>query len=134
MVSMTASFHACGTEPTSQSLLISWNSQLNILPPSCFHTSAGIPYPPGALPSFRPAIALAYKVGISLRLDVLVMQCGMMSITSWSRSPGSLSSFWKCSLYLATTILLSEKASNPSVDFTWTVPFFMGPHTSFRPL
>ena len=59
MVIMLASFYACGTEPISQALVISWCSLLNRLSPPCFHTSAGIPPPPGALPSFRPAIALA---------------------------------------------------------------------------
>ena len=73
---MLASFQACGTYPTSQTLVISWCSLLNRLSPLCFHTSAGIPSPPGALPSFRPAIALANsaKVGMSSRL-VLVMRC-----------------------------------------------------------
>ena len=42
MVTMLASFHACGTEPTSQALVISWCSLLNRLSPPCFHTSAGI--------------------------------------------------------------------------------------------
>ena len=66
------------------------------------HTSAGIPYPPGALPFFRPAIALdiSSMVGKSSRL-VLVTRCGMMSRASWSMSPGMLSSLWKCSLHLA---------------------------------
>ena len=82
---MLASFHACGTEPISQALVISWCSLLNRLSPPCFHTSAGIPSPPGALPSFRLAIALAISsiVGISSRL-VLVMRCGMLSRASWS--------------------------------------------------
>ena len=34
---------ACGTEPISQALVISWCSLLNRLSPPCFHTSAGIP-------------------------------------------------------------------------------------------
>ena len=50
MVIMLASFHACGTEPISQALVISWCSLLNRLSPPCFHTSAGIPscFPPTA--------------------------------------------------------------------------------------
>ena len=125
---MLASFHACGTEPTSQALVISWCSLLNRLSPPCFHTSAGIPSPPGALPSFRSANALAMSamVGISSRF-VLVMRWGMLSRASWSMSPGTLSSFWKCSLHLATTFLLSEKVPIPSVDFRWTGPFILGP-------
>ena len=121
---MLASFHAYGTELTSQALLISWCSLLNRLSPPCFHTSAGIPTPPGALPSFRQVIALAISamVGISSRL-VLVMRCVMLSRASWSMSPGTLSSFWKWSLHLATIL-----------DFRWTGPFFLGPHTSFCPL
>ena len=132
---MVASFHACGTEPISQALLISWCSLLNRLSPPYFHISAGIPFPPGALPSFRPAIALAIlsMVGISSR-HVLVMRCLMLSRSSGSISPGTLSSFWKCSLYLAPTLLLAEKVSIPSVDFRRTGPFFLGPHTSFSPL
>ena len=67
------------SEPTSQALVISWCSLLNRLSPPCFHTSVGIPSPPGALSSFRPAIALVISamVGISLR-HVLVMRCGML--------------------------------------------------------
>ena len=109
------------TEPTSHALAISWCSLLNRLSPPCFHTSAGIPSPPGALPSFRQAIALAISsmVGISSRL-VLVMRCGMLSRAAWFMSPWTLSSFWKCSLHLATTQLLSEKVSIPSGDFRWT--------------
>ena len=42
---MLSSFYACGTEPTSQALVISWCSLLNRLSPPCFHTSAGIPPP-----------------------------------------------------------------------------------------
>ena len=135
MVTMLASFHACGTERISQALVISWCSLLNRLSPPCFHTSAGIPSPPGALPSFRPVIALAISsiVGISSRF-VLVMRCGMLSRASRSMSPGTLSSFWKCSLHLATTRLLSEKVSIPSVDLSCTGPFFLGSYTSFSPL
>ena len=65
---------------TFQALVISWCSLQNRLSPPCFHTSAGIPSPPGALPSFRQAIALAISsmVGVSPRL-VLVTRCGMLS-------------------------------------------------------
>ena len=100
-----------------------------------FHTSAGIPSPPDVLPSFKPALALTISamVRISSRL-VLVMRCGMLSRASWSMSPGTLISLWKCSLHLATTLLLSEKVSITSVDFRWTGPFVLGPHTSFSPL
>ena len=89
MVTVLASFHVCGTEPTSQALMINWCSLLSKLSPPCFHTSAWIPSPPGALPSFRPAIALAISamVGISSRL-VLVMRSGMLSRASWYMSPG----------------------------------------------
>ena len=45
--------------PPSRALVISWCSLLNRLSPPCFHTSAGFPSPPGALPSFTPAITLA---------------------------------------------------------------------------
>ena len=46
---MLASFHASGTEHNSQALVISWCSLLNKLSPPCFHTSAGIPSPPGVI-------------------------------------------------------------------------------------
>ena len=96
-LTMPASFHGCGKKPTYQAMVIIWCSLLNILSPPWFHTSARIPSPPGALPSFKPAIALAtsYVVGISSRL-ILVMRCGMLSTASWYMSPGTLSSFWKC--------------------------------------
>ena len=62
-----------------------------------FNHSSVLPYvsrnsiAPGALPSFRPAIALAISamVGISSRL-VLVMRCGMLSF------PTSLTSVYGC--------------------------------------
>ena len=126
---MLASFRGCGREPTSQALVITWCSQLNRLSPPCCHTSAGIPSPPGALPSFRSAIALAISVmdGISSRL-VLVMRCGMLSRASGSMSPGTLSIFWKCSLHLGTTLFLSEKVSIPSVDFRGRSLLLGSPH------
>ena len=64
------------------------------------------------MPSFRPAIALAISaiIAISLRL-VLVMRCGMLSRASWSISPGTLSSFWKCSLHLATSLSCYQRRS-----------------------
>ena len=46
-------------------------------------------------------------------------------------SPGTLSSFWKCSLHLATTLLLSEKVSIPSDDsprFSRSVPLLKSLH------
>ena len=113
---MLAFFHTCGTEPTSQALVISWSSLLNRVSRPCFHISAGIPSSPGALPSFWQVIALIW---ISSRL-VLVMHCGMLPSTSWSKTPGTLSSFWKCSLHLSTTLLLSEKVSILYFDFMWT--------------
>ena len=105
---------------------LSWCSLLNILSPPCFHTSAGIIYPPGALPYFRPAIVLAISsmVGISSR-HILVMRCGMLFRASWSMYPGTLCSFKKCSFHLATTLLLSDKVYIPSVDFRWTGPFIL---------
>ena len=95
----------------------------------------GIPSPPSALPSFKPAsvLAISSMVGISSRL-FLVMRCGMLSRASWSMSPGTMSSFWKWSFHLATTLLLLEKVSIPSVDFRCSGPFFLGPHTSFSQL
>ena len=95
---MPASFHACGTEPTYQALVISWCRLLNRSSPPCFHASAGIPSHPDALPSFRPAIALAISsmVGISSR-HVSVMRCGILSRALWYMSPGTLSNSWKCS-------------------------------------
>jgi len=80
LVTMLATFHACCTNPTSQALVISWCNLLNRLSPPCFHTSAGIPSPPGALPSLRLSIVLTISstVGISSRL-VLIMRCGMLS-------------------------------------------------------
>ena len=64
---------------------------------------------PDALSSFRVAIALAISamVGISSRL-VLVMHCRMLSRASWFMSPVMLSSFWKWSLHLATTLAVRE--------------------------
>ena len=89
---MLASFHACGTEPTSQTVVISWCSLLNRSSPPWFRTSSGIPPPPGVLPSFRLAIAppISSIVGISSRL-VLVLCCSKLSRASWSMSPGTLS-------------------------------------------
>ena len=80
---MLPSFHARGKEPTSQALVISSWGLLNRLSPPGFYNSAGISSPPGALPSFRPAIALTISsmVGISSR-HVLAIRCGMLSRAS----------------------------------------------------
>ena len=117
MVTMLASFHACGTEPSSQALVINWCSLLDRLSPPCFHTSAGIPSPPGALPSFRPAIALAISsmFGISSR-HVLVMRCWMLTRASCSMLPGTLSSFWLVSSTHGSSIVDVHLIPTPRED------------------
>ena len=103
MVTMLASCHACGTVHTSHTLMITWCSLLNILSPPCFLTSAGIPSPPGALQSFRPAIALAISgcrhlcgsspPGLQHPLSVLYTTC-CRAVHSSSGVECSFSSHW----------------------------------------
>ena len=64
------------------------------LAPPYFHTSAGIPSPPGTFQSFSPLIALTISsiVGFSSRA-VLTLCFYMFSSTSGSMSPGTLSNF-----------------------------------------
>ena len=77
MVTMLASFQACGTWSSSHALLIHRCSLLDKLAPPYFHTSAGIPSPPGAFPSLSPLIALTISsiVGFSSRAVLTLRLC-----------------------------------------------------------
>ena len=78
---------------TSQTLVISWCSLLNRLSPPCFHTSAGIPYPPGALPSSRPAIALAISSHLLCHLLAVAFLSALYDILFDSKAHSGLLSF-----------------------------------------
>ena len=89
MVTMLASFQACGTWPSSHIFMIHRCSLLEKLTPPYFHTSAGIPSPPGDFPSFSPLITLAISsiVGFSSRAVLTLCYCTFSS-TSGSMSTG----------------------------------------------
>ena len=117
---MMAFFHACGTKPASQALVISWCSQPNRLSPPCFHTSAGIPSPPGTSPYFRLTIALAISSMVgNLSRHVLLMRCGMLSRASLSMLSGTLSRFLPqfscCQIMHAFHLLISGE----NIPFSW---------------
>ena len=92
-------------------MVISWSSLLNRLSPPCFHTSAGIPSPLGALPSFRLTIALAISsmVNTSSR-HMLVLHCWMLS-SAWCSM--SLGTFYQ--LISSEQVPFSQVTTLPSV-------------------
>ena len=97
---MLASCHTCGYMTSSHILMIHRCSLLDKLAPPYFHTSAGIPSPPGAFPSFSLLIALTISsiVGYSARA-VLTLRFYMFS-------------------HLAITLLILDVHIVSSVDST----------------
>ena len=95
MVTVLASLHSWGTEPSSHACCISISKPLVSVAPPCFHISLGTPSTPGALPSPKESIARfsSFRVGISSN----AVTTGRWLILS--RAAGSISPGWLLSYY-----------------------------------
>ena len=130
MVIIMASFQTCDSWPSSHILLIHRCSLLDKMAPPYFHTSAGIPSPPGALLSFTPLIALTISSIVDFpSRAVWTLCCCMFSSASGSMSAGTLSNFWKYSLNLAIC-----EGLHPIRWFSIYMLFLHWTHASFNPL